>query len=204
MITRRAFRASKGSVPAARRFVSEALDGLTDEQRDTASVMVSELATNALLHASSGFDITVDRSAAEVTVSVTDRGDGTPAVQSPGFEEPHGRGLRIVQAFSDDWGVTPAPGTGKTVWFRLSIGGPASPPAPDGVAAERQDGHGTPTSDVPFRPGPAGVEPTEGPANRPSAHLRGSRSSADGQRGWGRRCRRWGRSTTRPPSRAFR
>ena len=102
--------------------MGETISDLPAEFQDAVSLMVSELATNALVHASSGFDISVDRSEASVVISIADRGAGTPAVQSPASSEPHGRGLRIVEALSDSWGITPSsPKAGKTVWFQMSL-----------------------------------------------------------------------------------
>jgi anti-sigma regulatory factor (Ser/Thr protein kinase) len=120
MTVRRRFEASEGSVGAARKFVTAVVSDAPTEVQDSVSVMVSELSTNALLHASGGFDVAVDRSELTVCVSVIDRGDGTPVVQSPKFSEPHGRGLRIVAALSDEWGVS-ATSDGKAVWFRVNL-----------------------------------------------------------------------------------
>jgi anti-sigma regulatory factor (Ser/Thr protein kinase) len=122
MTVRRRFEASEGSVGAARRFVAGVMSDAPTEVQDSVSVMVSELSTNALLHASGGFEVAVDRSDLSVAVSVIDRGDGTPVLQSPRFSEPHGRGLRIVAALSDEWGIS-ATSDGKAVWFRLNLQG---------------------------------------------------------------------------------
>jgi anti-sigma regulatory factor (Ser/Thr protein kinase) len=120
MISRR-FVASPDSVGEARRFASEYIADLSPELRDTVSLMVSELSTNSLVHACVGFEVTIDRSLHLLRVAVTDQGDGTPAVQTPGSYEPHGRGLRIVEALSDHWGITEASGDGKTVWFQIGL-----------------------------------------------------------------------------------
>ncbi|SFL06767.1 hypothetical protein SAMN05216275_15115 [Streptosporangium canum] len=47
---------------------------------------------------------------------VTDRSAVWPALLSAGPDAEHGRGLAIVAAYADRWGVEPAP-EGKTVWF---------------------------------------------------------------------------------------
>jgi hypothetical protein len=90
-------------------------------------LMVSELATNALVHAASGFQLTVDRTKTRLQVSVADLGAGVPSLQSPPSRQPHGRGLRIVEELSDEWGTSEAPKKGKTVWFRLNLTAPAEP-----------------------------------------------------------------------------
>jgi anti-sigma regulatory factor (Ser/Thr protein kinase) len=132
MIVRRRFEASEGSVSAARRFVAAVVSDAPTEVRDSVSVMVSELSTNALLHASGGFEVAVDRSELTVSVSVIDQGDGTPVLQSPRFSEPHGRGLRIVAALSDEWGVS-ATSDGKAVWFRMKLHDPGATATIGGV-----------------------------------------------------------------------
>lgn len=133
-MVRRAFESSEESVGAARRFVGDMVTDVALEVRDSVSLMVSELSTNALVHASSGFDVTVERSASAVFVSVSDRGGGTPMLQSPESTEPHGRGLRIVDALSDEWGISSTAGDGKSVWFRMSLGIPVADGLPGGTA----------------------------------------------------------------------
>lgn len=85
--------------------------------------MVSELAANCVVHAATDFEISVDRSAGFVRVEVTDAGDGQPAVKWPDPLQPKGRGLQIVSALADQWGVQPSPdgAAGKTVWFTLEL-----------------------------------------------------------------------------------
>jgi anti-sigma regulatory factor (Ser/Thr protein kinase) len=117
-----AFPNSPDSVPAARRSIVAALAGAPRDVIDVVAVMVSELATNAIRHAGTGFVLGIDRTDDALRVEVTDPGVGEPAMRSPEPWEPTGRGLRIVQEFSDDWGVAPSPGrSGKTVWFTISL-----------------------------------------------------------------------------------
>jgi anti-sigma regulatory factor (Ser/Thr protein kinase) len=110
------------SVGAARRFVLEILAGLPTETLDNAALVVSELATNCVLHADSAFLISVTPTARQIRIEVTDRGGGTVRVQHPPPTEAHGRGLQIVNALSHEWGIVPT-GDGKTVWFTLPVGG---------------------------------------------------------------------------------
>jgi anti-sigma regulatory factor (Ser/Thr protein kinase) len=121
MKTSQSFAASQQSVGAARRFVSGVISDLTPEFQDAVILMVSELATNALVHAASGFQLTIDRTKTRLRVSVADLGAGVPSLQSPPSRQPHGRGLRIVAELSDEWGTSEAPKQGKTVWFRLNL-----------------------------------------------------------------------------------
>jgi anti-sigma regulatory factor (Ser/Thr protein kinase) len=135
------------SVGAARTYVAGSIPDAPTGVRDSVALMVSELATNALTHAAGGFDVSVQRTPDDVTVSVSDRGEGMPVLQAPPSSEPHGRGLRIVDRLADEWGVSSSDGheRGKTVWFRLAL----LPTVADGrltTAVEGTPGeaHGTP------------------------------------------------------------
>lgn len=81
--------------------------------------MVSELATNAVKHARTGFSLVVEERDDGVRIEVTDHGPGTPRKRSPSPQEPSGRGLLIVQALSDDWGIVEEQ-HGKAVWLSIS------------------------------------------------------------------------------------
>jgi anti-sigma regulatory factor (Ser/Thr protein kinase) len=110
------------SVTQARRYVREAITGAPPEVADAIELMTSELATNSIRHASTAFDVGVDRSARSIRVEVTDEGAGVPTVLSPDPTQSSGRGLFIVDKFADEWGVTAASGhTTKTVWFRVAL-----------------------------------------------------------------------------------
>src|SRR6202022_4480243 len=100
------------SVPAARRFATRLLAG-SGSDLQAAELMVSELATNCVRHGNTPFDLTIETTSNEIRVEVTDRGGGTPAVRSPGPDEPTGRGLRIVAMLSGRWGGEQR-GPGKT------------------------------------------------------------------------------------------
>ena len=122
MMASRRFGASEESVGAARRFLAASIVDAPTDVRDSVSLMVSELSTNALVHGAEGFDVCVDCSDFTVIVSVSDRGGGgIPVLRGPAPSEPRGRGLRIVDALSDDWGISITPEEGKAVWFRMSF-----------------------------------------------------------------------------------
>lgn len=101
------------SVGAARRFAVEALGEVSDEVLEAVQLMVSELATNSIRHARTGFELVVDRRPEAVRVEVTDLAGGVPEIQSPGPMDPTGRGLAIVEMFSDSWGVEYATPTNR-------------------------------------------------------------------------------------------
>jgi anti-sigma regulatory factor (Ser/Thr protein kinase) len=118
MIAERDFPNVPAAVTEARRYALATLGPVAPEIAEDVAVMVSELATNCLRHASSRFTVRIDRAADHIRIDVDDVGPGTPEVQAPQPSQPSGRGLQIVQALSQSWGVRQhTPGPGKTVWF---------------------------------------------------------------------------------------
>lgn len=97
---------------------------------ERAEQVVAELAANAVLHGwLPGRDfrlgLAFDTAVGGLGIEVTDaRGDRLPAFVRPG-EGDGGRGLPLVAALADRWGVVPYPPGGKTVWASVA---PAPPP----------------------------------------------------------------------------
>ncbi|MEU2054790.1 SpoIIE family protein phosphatase [Streptomyces bungoensis] len=124
---------------------------------DDATAVVSELVTNAVVHA--GTDVEVDwrlEPAGSFVVEVSDRHPArAPRDPAPGeapYETPdHGRGLRLVATLAESWGVTYRAG-GKTVWARLPPGGTADPD-PDGPGPEHTLETAEALAPQPQRPG---------------------------------------------------
>jgi anti-sigma regulatory factor (Ser/Thr protein kinase) len=113
--------ATPAAVTDARLHVARELDGMPADVVETVALLVSELATNSVRHAAAGFTLAVERTPDRIRVAVTDAGPGRPEKRSPDPVEASGRGLMIVEALSDAWGTTPAPGgAGKTVWFEIA------------------------------------------------------------------------------------
>ena len=89
---------------------------------DDVILCVSELATNAAIHSDSrrsGGTFTVRtecRPGADVRIEVED-GGGPWISLAP--DPSHGRGLGIVRALADDWGISTTPG-GRAVWARIA------------------------------------------------------------------------------------
>ena len=116
----RSFPNTTEAVAAARRFTLENVTGITAELTDELLVMVSELTTNSVRHTATPFTVEIDQDPDEIYVAVTDRGPGDPAVRHPAATEESGRGLQIVGALSDAWGVRRHDHEpGKTVWFTV-------------------------------------------------------------------------------------
>ena len=89
---------------------------------ETATLLTSELVSNAIHHARSRPAVTVAIANGVLEVGVTDgQPEGVPQVLP--IDDPMavgGRGIAIVEAFSDEWGVSILP-TGKQIWFRLEV-----------------------------------------------------------------------------------
>lgn len=114
------------SVPAARRFATGLLRGVSSDTMEAVELMVSELATNCIRHTDSGFVLSVERTGGEIRVEATDGAGGKPEMRSPLPTDPSGRGLKIIDMLSADWGVEQnAAAEGKTVWFTVPDTAPA-------------------------------------------------------------------------------
>ncbi|MGW7606934.1 SpoIIE family protein phosphatase [Streptomyces sp. NPDC054766] len=130
---------------AARRFLRDtlvswaelALPGaeiIDDRLTEDATVVVSELVTNAVVHAGTDVELLcrlecgADGPPGPLVVEVSDH-HPSRAIREDGAEHPYGtpeygRGLRLVSALSEAWGITYRPGV-KTVWSRLLVDGGA-------------------------------------------------------------------------------
>jgi anti-sigma regulatory factor (Ser/Thr protein kinase) len=117
----REFPCEPGSVSASRLLARRLLADSPDELRDAVELMTTELATNCIRHAHTGFELVIDVHDG-VRVEVRDTGSGQPVMLSPTPRSLTGRGLRIVDSLADSWGVTRA-SEGKAVWFEKSSDG---------------------------------------------------------------------------------
>jgi phosphoserine phosphatase RsbU/P len=101
-----------------RRFVHAVLSALGAEHlADTATLLASELVTNAVVHGDPPLRITVETDSSSFRVCVSDCCPDEPQLQTTHLDE-GGRGMFLVDRLSSRWGVIPAP-AGKTVWFEL-------------------------------------------------------------------------------------
>jgi anti-sigma regulatory factor (Ser/Thr protein kinase) len=122
MIAKRAFPGTPESVPTARHFVTDAIADIPKEVSERAALLVSELATNAIKHGGTDFEVLIERKPDELYIEIADSGAGSPTVRRALPQDPSGRGLHIVEALADKWGVRPASsGAGKSVWFTLAL-----------------------------------------------------------------------------------
>ena len=117
----------KTTARAAPEFVTETLAHWgCGERIDDIRLCTSELVTNALLHGTSADDVILVRVEfhdAQLLVEVHDRDDGAPRQRQPQDTSDNGRGLFLVSALADDWGVAAREGPGKRVWasFHVSL-----------------------------------------------------------------------------------
>lgn len=120
---RRAFDADVGSVCHAREFVGSHLtDHGQPELVDDVALVMSELATNAVVHARTPFSVTIQAFDESLLLLVSDE---SPTSLSPAASGPldlGGRGLMIVEALTTAWGVTARQGA-KSVWARFPRSG---------------------------------------------------------------------------------
>ncbi len=133
----RRFRAEPPSVGEARHFLLSLLPDGCGDAADSVALMLSELATNAVQHASSDFEVSVDIAPGgrHLRVAVSDSAETFGVPQDANAEASDGRGLHIVRALADAWGIDMRRGqVGKTVWFWLVLPVPVPVPLPLGAA----------------------------------------------------------------------
>lgn len=82
---------------------------------DEATLIVSELVTNATRHGQSRCRLRLSMAAGRVTIEVHDDGPGRPAVRPAGADAEGGRGIALVRCLSRRLDVTPHAAGGKTI-----------------------------------------------------------------------------------------
>jgi anti-sigma regulatory factor (Ser/Thr protein kinase) len=111
-------------VAGARRFLRSTLDawGVDEETAYTAALCLSELVTNAVVHAQVGSVVRVLLEDGVLTTTVRDQGSAVAVSNQPG-DDPlrvHGRGLQLVDTLATRWG-SDLDNVGTTVWFVLEL-----------------------------------------------------------------------------------
>jgi anti-sigma regulatory factor (Ser/Thr protein kinase) len=138
-------------VATARRFIEERAAAWSFPEPAGAQLVLigSELVTNAVLHARTGLTLTLELRDRRVRISVKDRSQTPPTLRHYRADALTGRGLGVVAALSDSWGISTAP-DGKVVWAEVATDGNAAggdarrppsevrqaPPAPAAAAGE--------------------------------------------------------------------
>jgi anti-sigma regulatory factor (Ser/Thr protein kinase) len=109
------------SAAVARAFVTETLLLWGAERMlESATLLTSELVTNAVLYAGSDIHLVVRQAGRRIRVEVRDGNPQVPVRRFPTEESVSGRGLALVEALAAAWGVDPVPDDGKTVWFEVA------------------------------------------------------------------------------------
>lgn len=107
------------SPSSARRFVQETLERWDCGQLlDVVTLLVSELVTNAVVHAESSVEVAVQLRPDTVRIDVMDEDPTVPTARHARPEELSGRGLALVETLSSEWGVE-ARDNGKSIWFEV-------------------------------------------------------------------------------------
>ena len=108
------------SVSVARHAVGRLLDTaplIPTERVEDVLLLVSEVVTNAVMHAGTAVRVTALAAAGRVLVAVTDDDPGhAPCRVERGAMATSGRGLRLVELLASSWGVEVGE-TSKVVWF---------------------------------------------------------------------------------------
>ncbi|MEU9457527.1 SpoIIE family protein phosphatase [Streptomyces sp. NPDC058322] len=115
-------------IAAARQQLRDLLHDWADpEQVDAAVLMISEMATNVLVHTDGDAlmlaQATGEHGERRLRVEVSDGSDELPHRRRPGEMASSGRGLVLMEMLADAWGVDPR-GAGKSIWFELYESGP--------------------------------------------------------------------------------
>lgn len=119
------FPASPTSPRAARTFVRGVLPKVSEtEIADVIMLLVTELVTNAVVHARSPVRVRVVVDDHQVRVAVHDDAPQPPVPRQASEQALGGRGLLLLDRLSDRWGYDARP-PGKTVWFEIRTGGAA-------------------------------------------------------------------------------
>ncbi|WP_075734424.1 ATP-binding protein [Streptomyces acidiscabies] len=103
---------------------------------DTASLLISELVTNAVRYGTGDITFSMARRSGEVLIEVTDGSSAFPRVRHPTADEESGRGMFLVEAMADRWGTSE---DGTRTWCTLAVRQPLTPIA--GFRSEWRQGN---------------------------------------------------------------
>jgi anti-sigma regulatory factor (Ser/Thr protein kinase) len=151
---------SPASVGEARRFIQArtAAWSIPEPAGSQLVLIGSELVTNAVLHARTELAVTLELRGGRVRIGVNDRSQAPATLRHYQADAMTGRGLGVVAALSDRWGISAAP-DGKVVWAEVVAGDQPRqettsrpPDLRDGPPASPGGGQGTRTVRFPAVP----------------------------------------------------
>jgi len=117
----RTFAAEPSSPGRVRRFVRRALAADVPADRlETAVLLASELASNAVLHARTDFEVRITVTPRILRLALSDESSRPPLPVNVDADATSGRGLRLLEGLASRWGSEAHP-AGKSVWFELTI-----------------------------------------------------------------------------------
>lgn len=99
---------------------------------ETAELLVSEIVTNALVHAGTPIEVAFSFVDGGLRIEVTDGSPHAPTLRGYGPNAGTGRGLMLLEEMVDEWGVVPDH-SGKTVWFQIACRRDGSKRSPEPV-----------------------------------------------------------------------
>jgi two-component sensor histidine kinase len=109
------------SATRARRLAREQLASVCGpETLDTVALLVTELVTNAILHARTPLQLQIDTGDDHVRLCVEDASDRRPERRTYASDAVTGRGLTLVEKLASSWGVEATP-SGKAVWCEIAL-----------------------------------------------------------------------------------
>ncbi len=115
------------SVAGVRRFACNVLTGweIAPDVIGDLVLVASELVTNAILHSRSPIELRLSRTSDRLVVAVHDGTTAVPRRLQPNLDAEGGRGMQLVSAIADQWGVRPTE-HGKSVWCEIDMGTPTT------------------------------------------------------------------------------
>ncbi len=109
------------SATRARQLTREQLTPACPEEAvEVAALLVTELVSNAILHARTDIVLIVDVMPGRVVLRVRDGSDTAPVARGYGPEAATGRGIALVEQLASEWGVDRSD-EGKEVWCRIDF-----------------------------------------------------------------------------------
>nr|WP_269205183.1 SpoIIE family protein phosphatase [Motilibacter aurantiacus] len=141
------------SVPLCRHYVRERLRHGSADLANRAELCVSELVTNAVVHAATPVEVLVEPDRDGVLLEVRDLSPALPRRLVHSERAATGRGLDLVASLSERWGVHRVDARTKAVWCRLGPEAKVAEPDPDALLAAWGDDE---WPDEPAPPGPEG------------------------------------------------
>jgi anti-sigma regulatory factor (Ser/Thr protein kinase) len=88
---------------------------------DDVATVISELVTNSVRAGASTISVQLSVEGARMHIEVIDEVAGWPRVRAVSPDDPSGRGLQLVAALAESWGVSRVPGGGKLVWATVRL-----------------------------------------------------------------------------------